>query len=214
MPTATLSRTRTRSPSSAPRKTSGQSSSAHGGISSDAVEKATGKGWNEWCRLIDKAGGADMSHQEIAEMLHAKFKVRPWWTQMVTVGYELARGRREKHQKVGGYSVSASRTLDVSAAGAFLWWKVDRCRVLWLGDADVAVHHATPSKSVRATWNANSAKPVKSISINIYPKGKDRATMTIQHEKLASAAEAKKMKTFWGKRLDRLEELIESNARP
>jgi hypothetical protein len=213
MPSATLRRTRPRTDSSLPRKTttkapSNASSKVYAGISSEAVEKATGKGWEQWCSAIDKGGGAKMDHKQIAQMLHDKFHVQPWWTQMVTVGYEQARGLRGKHQTVTGYSISASKTLSTSAAGAFLWWKMDRCRTQWLGDADIAVHKATPSKSVRATWNASSAKPVKSISVNLYPKGKSNATMTIQHEKLASAAEAKKMKAYWTGRLNHLAKLI------
>src|SRR5688572_3767522 len=205
MPTSLSRRPRTRLKSASAQKLQ---PAAHGGISSAAVKHATGKGWDEWCRIIDKAGGAKLDHKQIAQMLHDKYDVRPWWTQMVTVGYEQARGRRIRHQTTSGYSVSASKTLGVSAAGAFLWWKMDRCRKQWLGDADVAVHRATPSKSVRATWNASTAKPVKSISVNIYPKDKKRATMTIQHEKLASEAEAKKMKAYWGRQLTRLERLI------
>ncbi len=37
---------------------------------------------------------------------------------------------------------------------------------------------------------------------------RDKTIMSIQHGKLASAAEAKKMKSQWGKRLKRLERLI------
>lgn len=207
-PTRRTTRARTTNASASRNGTS------YGGIGSEAVEKATGKGWDQWCKAIDKAGGAKLNHKQIALMLHEKFNVKPWWSQMVTVGYEQARGRRVKRQTATGFSISASRTLEVSGAGAFLWWKMDKCRKLWLGDADVAVHHATPSKNVRATWNASTAKPAKSISVNIYPKDKNRATMAIQHEKLASAAEAKKMKAYWGKRLKRLEELIASDARP
>ena len=171
-------------------------------------ESATGRGWSEWLRVMDRGGCAKMNHKQIVAFLNRQLKVGPWWQQMVTVGYEQARGLRDKHEKATGYSVSASKTLKTSAAGAFLWWKMDKCRVQWLGDADVRVHKATPSKSLRATWNASSAKPLKSISVNLYPKGRDRATMTIQHEKLASAAEAKKMKTYWGARLRRLEKMI------
>lgn len=204
-------------PVTAAQKESGRSREsggheAYGGISSDAVKKATGKTWKQWCAAIDKAGGPSMTHKQIAEMLSTRLKVKPWWSQMVTVGYEQARGRRRKHQKTDGFSVSASRTLNVSPAGAFLWWKMDRCRRQWLGDVDIAVHHATPSKSVRATWNASTKTPVKSISVNIYVRGKDRAAMTIQHDKLASTAVAKKMKTYWARQLARLEQLIAEEA--
>lgn len=50
--------------------------------------------------LLDKAGAKKMSHQEIANHLHTKHDVAPWWTQMVTVTYEQARGLRQKHHLV------------------------------------------------------------------------------------------------------------------
>jgi hypothetical protein len=184
----------------------------YGGIGDDAVKKATGKAWKQWFTVLDKAGGAQMDHKQIVALLADKHDVGPWWQQMVTVGYEQARGKRVKHQTAAGYSVSASRTFDISAAGAFLWWKLDRCRRQWLGDADVRVHHATPSKSIRATWNASTSKPMKSISVGIIAKGKQRAVMAIEHAKLASEAEAKRMKTYWTKQLHRLEQLIAEAA--
>lgn len=183
-----------------------------GGIGDQAVKKATGRNWKQWLTIIDKAGGAKMDHKQIVALLAQDHKVSPWWRQMVTVGYEQARGKRVKHQTAAGYSVSASRTFDISPAGAFLWWKMDRCRRQWLGDADVKVHHATPSKSIRATWNASTSKPMKSISVGIISKGEQRAAMAIEHARLASVAEAKKMKAYWTKQLHRLEQLIAEAA--
>jgi hypothetical protein len=78
------------------------------GISSAAVHKATGRTWEEWLPLLDKTGAKKLPHREIAEVVAGKFAVRPWWSQMVTVGYEQARGLREKHQTAKGYQVSGS----------------------------------------------------------------------------------------------------------
>lgn len=40
-------------------------------ISSQALKKATGKGWDEWIRLLDKEGAAKMTHKEIARFIAA-----------------------------------------------------------------------------------------------------------------------------------------------
>ena len=48
----------------------------------------------------------------MAELLHEKYSVPGWWSQMVTVGYEQARGLRVKHQKKSGFEISATRTID------------------------------------------------------------------------------------------------------
>jgi hypothetical protein len=64
------------------------------GVRTEAVLKATGRAWDEWLRVLDRAGARRMPHEEIAALLARKFAVPGWWCQMVTVGYEQARGLR------------------------------------------------------------------------------------------------------------------------
>ena len=45
-------------------------------------------------KLLDKDGCKKMPHKQIAEIVHEKYGVGPWWCQMVTVGYEQSRGLR------------------------------------------------------------------------------------------------------------------------
>ena len=44
----------------------------------------------------------------------------------------------------------------------------------------------------------------------LYPKGRDRCQMVVQHGRLKDAATARRMKTFWKQRLDQLQEILES----
>ena len=69
------------------------------GISSEAVEKATGRSWPQWIASLNAAGAKSMEHKAIAEMVSEKFGVGPWWCQMVTVGYEQAVKGRARHSK-------------------------------------------------------------------------------------------------------------------
>jgi hypothetical protein len=89
------------------------------GIGDDTVRAKTGKTWAEWVAALDKAGARTMAHGEIAALLHEKYDVPGWWTQMVTVGYEQSIGKRATRQKADGFAVSASKTLRVSPAAAF-----------------------------------------------------------------------------------------------
>lgn len=41
-------------------------------VLTEAVETATGKGWNGWMKLLDRLGARHMSHTEIAQMLYEK----------------------------------------------------------------------------------------------------------------------------------------------
>jgi len=89
------------------------------GISDSAVFKATGRTWAEWIRLLDRAGARKMVHRDIAAHLHRREKLSSWWSQMVTVGYEQARGMRRAGEKPAGFDVSKSKTVNVSSGRAF-----------------------------------------------------------------------------------------------
>ena len=176
-----------------------------GGISSESVEKATGKGWAQWCRVLDKDKAAAMPHREIAELVAEKHGVKPWWSQMVTVGYEQARGLREKHQKADGFSASASRTYPATMAAAFKAVSDARQRGRWLKET-LTVTKATPGKSVRITWGDGTK-----VAVGFYKAGKRGAKtqVTFQHDKLKNAAAVAKMKKYWAGRLDALGVLLD-----
>ena len=62
--------------------------------SDDSVSSATGRGWDDWCDLIDEWPGHADGHTAIAAYLIAEHGVDPWWAQSVTVGYERITGLR------------------------------------------------------------------------------------------------------------------------
>ena len=173
------------------------------GVGDEAVKAKTGKDWAEWCAVLDKAGCKKMTHKEIVECV-SKHGVGPWWQQMVTVGYEQARGLREKHQTTAGYSVSASRVMGMSAADAFKAFKEDKRRGKWLPDAKLVIRKSTAAKSLRITW----AKDNTNVEVLLYPKGPGKSQISVQHNKLRDAKTAAKMKAYWGKALDRLKSTI------
>ena len=174
--------------------------SRHAGISDEAVRAKTGKTWQEWIDTIDKAGGRAMSHQEVAALLSEKFRVPPWWTQMVTVGYEQAVGKRVRLQKADGFAVSASKTVNLSAAMAFKAFSDARTRAAWMND-DLTIRKATAPKSLRITWKDGKSN----VDVNIYAKGARKSQVSLQHSKLASARAADQMKKYWRDALTRLE---------
>src|SRR5689334_15490965 len=58
------------------------------GVTTTAVLKATGRTWEEWLKVLDRAGARRMAHKDIAALLARKFELPNWWSQMVSVGYE------------------------------------------------------------------------------------------------------------------------------
>jgi len=175
------------------------------GVSDAAVKKATGKGWQEWLALLDNAGAAGMAHKDIALYLYEKQGVPDWWCQMLTVGYEQARGRREKHQMGDSYEVSRSKTIDVSLAKLYAAWADEALRKAWLPGKKVEIRKATPRKSMRITWAGGPT----GVNVAFTAKGPRKSSVTVQHIKLAGAEEAERMKGFWAEALERLKKKLE-----
>ena len=178
------------------------------GVGTDAVARATGKAWDQWLAILDKAGAVAMPHKAIAAMLADKYGVPPWWSQMVAVGYEQARGLREAHQKSDGFAASASRTLHASLERLYGAWADPALRALWLGDAPVEVKRATAGKSMRITWAAGDS----SVDVTFHPRGDGKSQVAVEHGKLRDRKAVDRQKGFWGGALDRLKSLLEKAA--
>jgi len=173
-------------------------------MSDEAVEAKTGKTWSRWFKHLDAAGGKKMTHQEIAAHLHDKHDVRPWWTQMIAVTYEQARGLREVHEKPEGYEISVSRTIAVPIGKAYKAWADGKARQKWL-PAKLTIRKATTNKTVRITWEDG----MTSVAAAFISKGDGKTQVVAQHSKLPDAKAAAKMKKFWAEALDRLKDSLE-----
>lgn len=173
-------------------------------MSDEAVESKTGKTWARWFKHLDAAGARKMTHQEIAAHLSEKHNVRPWWTQMIAVTYEQARGLREKHEKPEGYEISVSRTIAAPIGKAFKAWTDEKTRKKWL-PSNLTIRKATTNKTIRITWEDDKTSVVAAF----LAKGGGKTQVVAQHIKLRDSKAAAKMKKFWSEALDRLKESIE-----
>ena len=175
------------------------------GVGNEAVLKATGRAWDEWLKVLDRAGAKAMGHKEIALMLSRKFSVPDWWSQMVTVGYEQARGLRKAHENSTGFAATASRTVGASIDKLYAAWNDAALRLRWLPDAPLEVRRSTGGKSMRMTWTAGNS----SVVVGFTAKGPGRSSVALEHGKLASATAVKRQKAYWGEALDRMKAMLE-----
>jgi hypothetical protein len=171
-------------------------------ISDDAVSKATGKDWNAWFRMLDKAGAREMTHPRIVSIA-GEHGASPWWRQMVTVEYERARGLRVKHETTQGFSVTASKTIAAPVGAVYSAWMTPAARRRWLEDPDLAIRAPHENKSLRFTW-----KDGTSVAVGFTTKGERKSQLAVEHGKLESAASAARMKTYWKRQLEALHDLL------
>ena len=182
-------------------KTNGVDKSA--GITEEAVKKGTGRGWEDWYRILDDAGAEVMTHKEIAVFLTERDGLSAWWAQMVTVGYEQARGRREPNQAAIGYQTSASRVIAVPVSRAYRAWADTRTRKRWLM-TPFTVRVANRDKSLRVTWPDQTF-----VDVYFTPKGEGKCQVAVQQRKLKASSDVTKAKKFWADHLEQLRALLE-----
>ncbi len=173
-------------------KTPPASTTKSAGIGDDAVLKATGKRWADWLTLLDKAGASGWTHRRIALHLHEQKGVNEWWSQMVAVGYEQARGLREKHQTATGFNASISRTFDQPLGEMYERWADEKKRRRWLNARGYFIRKANENKSLRITWEDGS-----SVEIYFWAKGPARTLVQVEQHKLSDAAAVDRAKAFW-----------------
>jgi uncharacterized protein YndB with AHSA1/START domain len=177
-------------------------------MSDEAVKAKTGKTWKQWFTILDRAGAAKLTHQEIVKYLKTEHGVGPWWQQMITVSYEQASGRREQHQKSDGFQISVSRTVKVPLGKLYKAFANQDARRAWLSEEGFTIRTAVANKSMRVTWKDGKS----SVEIGFLKKTDDKSLVVVQHSKLTNATVAARMKSYWAKALDRLRDYLETEA--
>jgi hypothetical protein len=174
------------------------------GKSDAIIEEKTGCTWERWVHALDRHKADQLSHREIAALVKEKYKVGPWWTQTVTVGYERIKGLRAHGQKRDGtYEMTRSRTFNVPVTTLFDAWKNARVRKRWLNGESVKVRTATAPKSMRLDWTDGSI-----IAVGFVAKGDAKSAVSLSRARLPDRATADRLKEEWSHRLDALGEVL------
>jgi len=174
---------------------------AAGDMSDAAVKARTGRTWDQWFAVLDKAGAAKMTHRAIAELLATRHKIPGWWAQMVTVAYERARGLRRVNETLTGFRTSVSRTLDVGRDRVFAALDDAKSRAAILKEA-VELSTRTPGKNLRFGWK------VGRVEVRFVIKGRKKTQVTVDHTGLKSAADVSRLKEQWAASMDRLKKRL------
>ena len=166
-------------------------------LSDDAVREATGRGWDEWCDLIDAGPGKGAGHKTIVGFLEEEHDVGSWWAQGITVSYERITGLRLPHQNPDGtFTAGKSRTVDVEAETIRSALQKEEDRAELFPGQETQLRSQPGSKVVRLGIGGGVAQ----ISLDSTKQGRTR--ISIQHEKLDGPEEVTKWKSYWADWLD------------
>jgi len=168
-----------------------------------AVRAATGKDWGEWLTLLDAAGAAaqKLDHARMWELVMQSLPdSAAWWGQMVAVGYERARGIREKHESsTGKFQATLSKTFEVPLFAAFAAWADSALRENWLDAPGLDFTKLNAGRNIRARWPDGSM-----LDIRFNETGSGKCQIVVDTMKLADADAVQKAKAFWQSQFEKL----------
>jgi uncharacterized protein YndB with AHSA1/START domain len=174
-------------------------------MSDDAIRRRTGRGWEEWFDLLDAWSAAERPHREIARWVAAEHGIKGWDAQAVTVNYERARRLRAVGERADGFSVSASKTVAVPVDRLFQAFVDEPLRRRWLPDGELRQRTAVAPRSARFDWGDGATR----VNVTFLSKGESKSTAAVQHERLADADDAERMKAYWRDRVSALKDVLE-----
>jgi uncharacterized protein YndB with AHSA1/START domain len=176
-------------------------------ITDKLVVDKTKKPMEHWFKVLDRKGARDMKHAEIFDLvinIGDLVSLGQWNQNLLTTSYEWDRGLKERGQRDKDFEISVSKTIEVPVAALYASFTDDKIRVKWLKEK-IIIRKSTLNKSARITWSDGKS----SLSIDFYPKGKDKSQVVVQHQKLPDSKASDKMKAFWKKKLEQLKALHE-----
>jgi hypothetical protein len=176
-------------------------------ISDEAVKKSTGKTRKQWFSILNKNGAKKMEHKQVAKLLHEKYGLSPWWSQMIIVQYEQEIKGRKKHEKPEGFQISKSITLTSPVTKIYNTINSPLKRIVWLSDPAITITKSAKDKSIRGKWSDKKTN----IEFQLYPKDINRTQVVVQQSRIKSSKESEMMKNYWEKQLNNLKKYLEKH---
>jgi hypothetical protein len=191
---------------SSPTATAEPAASAPPPVSDEAVRKATGRGWDEWLAILDGAGAAGWKHPDIARWVVSEYGISGWWAQSVTVGFERARGLRAEHERPSGFSLSATKTINVPVERLYEAFANAKQRNDWMGHA-ARVRSSTAPRTINLDWGDGSR-----VAARFTAQGPEKSQVALQQDPLPDAAAVEELRAFWRPRLAELKRRLETSS--
>jgi uncharacterized protein YndB with AHSA1/START domain len=199
--------------------------------STESVKKATGKSWRQWVDILEKVGGRVLTHQEIVKLLKTKYKLKPWWQQQVTCGYEEHIGRRLPGRNGKGlFSATITKTLKFDQKSVWRFLASQEGIQIWLnpmsdfvlapknsfeveGGIFGEVRTIKAPTRVRMTWQDSDWDKTTVFQIYVIPKGKNRSMLVFNHDNIVTAAIKASLRQRWRKAIEDIDDFLKTKSK-
>lgn len=173
-----------------------------------AVANATGMQWAQWARILDDAGGAQLTHKQLAEVAHAAMPESVdnggWWAQSVAVAYEQWIGRRIPGQAHDGtFQVSATRTVAGEMQEIFDRWCELCTGITELDGVAVKDGPRTSGTAKRLHWGVTLEDGSRG-SVDVSQKTADKVLVAASQVNLTVPDQVERWRSVWKQQLKHL----------
>ena len=179
---------------------------AERGPSDETIAQRTGRPWEEWLADLEAWGASEHRLSAIYRWLMEEHGVEGWWAMTLAVRYEKHIGRRVLGQRGKVFTAGASKTIAASAQAVFDAFHQPEQRARWIPDVELSVRTAKPPRTARF----NVGDGTERLIVGIDAKGDQRATVHVEHERLADAEAATASREAWRERLAGLKRMLEA----
>ncbi len=197
-----------------------------GKVTTESVFKGSGRHWDEWVALLNKAGARSWSHAEIVSFLKRKHKLGPWWQQGVTSGYEVAIGRRAEGQDAKGkYMVTATKSLPRGAAAVWNFLLSRAGLDVWLQPLSPVqirpktsfetkdgfygeVRTVARGRRARLQWNDPEREERTTVEVMLVGKPGGKSILVFNHTGIGDTKTREQFRSRWRKAADELGQLF------
>jgi hypothetical protein len=166
----------------------------------EAVERATGRSWDDWLTWMASIGADRLSHHEIASALITELDGTVdnlgWWAQATAVAYEQHVGRRVPGQRPDGtFQTSVSRSTSLGMEALIQAWTdfaaadsdvLDRI----IGEVRVS------GTANRITWRTKG-RDGTALTVISEPKKDGTASLVVQINGTATLEDNVEAKDIW-----------------
>ena len=173
-----------------------------------SIASATGRPWDEWVEVLERAGARELGHTAIARLTLAHMpdsvERAEWWAQGTAIAYEQHAGLRVPGQSCSGdFQTSASRTVAGDKDTALQAWMAVVAGRDEFGGVPVEAEPSTSSSEKWRYWRAPLADGTR-VTVNFSDKAGGKASVGLAHTKLDSAEAIEFWRPVWKELLGRL----------
>lgn len=167
----------------------------------DAIAAGTGRPWDQWVKLLEQAGARTKDHTTIAalalELMPESVSQKAWWAQSAAVAFEQYAGLRAPGQSSSGdFQFSTTRTVTGDMDNVLQAWLAlvtDRDE---FGGVPIDGPPTTSHTDRWRYWRVRLADGSR-VVVNIRNKTPEKASLALEHSKLASAEAIETWRPVW-----------------